>query len=76
MVFMRPRKAGLKALYNCGASNSCMASGSGLSSALLFRQACMMADEPTLEVRMMSVLRKSISRPSASSITPLSLIHI
>src|SRR5581483_1914079 len=69
---MRPRNAGLNALYSCGRKVSASASASGNSSALLFRQACMTACEPTFDVRMMSVLRKSISRPSASSIVPLS----
>ncbi len=62
----------MKVLYSTGLSISARVSASGSSSAGLFRQACMMADEPTFEVRMMMVLRKSMGRPSASSISPLS----
>ncbi|MNQ88524.1 hypothetical protein D3C85_1037890 [compost metagenome] len=66
----RPRKAGLNTWFNSSRSPSTMSSGVGCGWAL--RHHCMMRSVPVLDVRMITVLRKLISRPSPSSSTPLS----
>lgn len=78
-----PTKAGLKGLYSVGRSTSASVSASGTPSADLhhrttesssscWKQACMMCCEPAFEVRMITVLRKSIPHgPRHRPIKPL-----
>jgi hypothetical protein len=70
MITMRPRKAGLNTLSSSGLSARTSASCVGAVSGSAVN--VMIVSVPAFVVSRMIVLRKSISRPSPSDITPLS----
>ena len=67
---MRPSSAGGKTCVRYG--RSAVASVAGSTSVLPSSAIFMMTSVPTLDVRMISVFLKSITRPVPSSIWPLS----
>lgn len=71
-ILIRPKNAGLNCLYKLGFKWSINSSAVGQSSTGVFKQACMIALEPALEVNKIVVFLKSITRPSPSSKVPLS----